>query len=425
MKVNKHRFAIEKSQNRKRLQYGEAELLLWVYLLKERALTEKQLYQYYSMYDTISYPGFWKKLCKFEEYGLIKSYKYRVGQNGTIIKYFRIRSLCYELLKKFDLITEEYENINVSTIPKSNLDHHFGTKEVILKSLIELRNTLDNYHTVYPSKLTRVYPITIPDGVLMSDDKLLYIEFDSGSETLNELKSKIQRYLHEADNSISKKEGILITLLDNSIPNRKGIDDRRNRIKNLINIISSLPEILTKSVPIYILPLSIAQKASLTFFKETSESRDEKVKTVASTLYETDIHTSFKYEEVDKIYTNYMQHYGLLPDHIELHNLDQYKNFFTFFQFKELGNIQDHKKIIQLLEVPCLSQGFTPEILYVVYEDEDSMHQDVHITGALKRVRYITANLPENYSDKPYVFVRDTKTKVKKVFDLALWPTLF
>jgi hypothetical protein len=79
------------------------------------------------------------------------------------------------------------------------------------------------------------------------EDKNIYIEFDSGSESLKELKNKIILYLTKADHHLQiRKEAVLIVLLDNSIPNRKGIDDRTNRIRNLMKVLSSVPEILSK-----------------------------------------------------------------------------------------------------------------------------------------------------------------------------------
>jgi Replication-relaxation len=136
----------------------------------------------------ISYPGFWKKLSNFEEYGLIKSYKYKIGQNGTTIKYFRLKEKGYNLIKKIEDVPKHYESEDITDIPKNNLDHHFGTKEVILKSLIALKEKNITGFRVVPSKNTRVYPVVIPDGVMQLDDKYIYIEFDSCSESLKELK---------------------------------------------------------------------------------------------------------------------------------------------------------------------------------------------------------------------------------------------
>jgi hypothetical protein len=72
-----------------------------------------------------------------------------------------------------------------------------------------------------------------------------------------------------------------------------------------------------------------------------------------------------------------------------------------------------------------MEPGCTAEFLYVIYEDEETMRTDIRISGALKNVRYITMDVSSDFVDKPYIFIRDTKSTVKKVFDQSLWPRLF
>lgn len=417
--------------NRKKLHLSYQDLYLLKCILIEKLLTEKQLYRYYTLllYEKISYPGFWKKLAKFEEYGLIKSNKYKVGQNGTTLKYFRLRQYGYDLINSHKVVSKYYENETLSKIPKTNLDHHFGKKEVILNSLIEFKDheSLFEKPQVIPSRITRVFPYVIPDGVLKLDGVTLYIEFDSGSESLTEIKGKVLRYLAEADQNTEggRKEGILIALLDNSIPNRKGIENRTNRIKNITRVLSSLPEVLNKNILIYVLPLFLASKGALSFLEEDKDyiiRRDLCI--ILDLLKQSNCHKSIEIIEGLDILTSYNKNYNFSPQLINIHEKNQNTIFFTMFHYKEIGNIIDYEKIVQLSEVRCLEPGCTAEYLYVVYKDEETMRRDIQITGALERVRYITVKTTSDFLEKPYIFIRDTKNTVKKVYDQKKWPNL-
>ncbi|MDR7074195.1 replication-relaxation family protein [Fictibacillus barbaricus] len=422
---------IKRDHNRKKLTLRYYDLKLFNNLLTEKLLTEKQLYRYYTTIHgkRISYPGFWKKLAKFEEYGLIKSYKYKVGQNGTTLKYFRLRQYGYDLIKNIKVVPKYYENEKLSNIPKTNLDHHFGTKEVILNSLIEFKdpNPILEEPQIIPSRIARVFPAVIPDGVIKLGEATLYIEFDSGSEALNELKGKVLRYLAEADHYTEeeRKEGILIALLDNSIPNRKGIEDRTNRIRNITKVISTLPEVLNKNIHIYVLPMFLASKGALSFLEEDKDYtiRRDLCK-ILDLLKRGNCHNSIEIIEGMDILTSYNKNYNFSPQLINIHEKNQNTIFFTIFQYKEIGNIIDYDKIVQLSDVRCLEPGCTAEFLYVVYEDEETMRMDIKITGALKKVRYITVKTTHDFVERPYIFMRDTKNTVKKVYDQKQWPNL-
>ncbi|MBH0169296.1 replication-relaxation family protein [Fictibacillus sp. 18YEL24] len=424
---------IDQGHNRKKLNIGMRDLVVFQCLLKEKLLTEKQLYRYYTIVNLgkISYPGFWKKLVKFEEFGLIKGYKYKVGQNGTTIKYFSLKQKGYDLLVAQDSVPKHYENANFINIPKINLDHHFGTEEIILNSLIGYEDLYPFYQepTVFPPRLTRVFPAAIPDGVLKHNEKTLYIEFDSGSEPLGELKSKVARYLDDAkeDKEVESDEGLLITLLDNSIPNRKGIEDRTSRIRNLTRTIISLPELLDKNVPIYILPLSIAAKGAVSYLGDHRNATfRSNARKISDLLVRSKCHNALE-SNTKEVTENYLRNYCITAHLIDVHEKTRDRSFLTLFQYKELGNIRDYDQIDKLAKYGCMEPGCTAEFLYVIYDDEEIMRTDVKISGALQKVRYLSleALREESFVNKPYVFIRDTKSTVKKVYDQRQWPNLF
>jgi hypothetical protein len=67
---------------------------------------------------------------------------------------------------------------------------------------------------------------------------------------------------------------------------------------------------------------------------------------------------------------------------------------------------------------------YETEFLYVIYDDEETMNEDIKITGALDKVRYLTAEVSEEYTKKPYIYVKNSKNTVKKIYDHKLWPSL-
>jgi hypothetical protein len=115
------------------------------------------------------------------------------------------------------------------------------------------------------------------------------------------------RYLNDAkeNTEVESDEGLLIIFLDNSIPNRKGIEDRTNRIRNLTRTLTSLPQLLAKNVPIYILPLSIAHKGAVFYlatFKTAKVRRN--VCEISELIVRSNCHFSLEVE-TDEIVNSY------------------------------------------------------------------------------------------------------------------------
>jgi len=419
---------IYKGTNRKRLTLSKYDFELLKFIYKERFLTEKQLYTYYTTLfsQKISYPGFWKKLSKFEEYGLLKSYKYRVGQNGTIVKYFRIREKSLSLLLEQKSLDETCITDIITTPPK-NLDHYIGTKETLVKSIIELYSKRYEINQVLSGRVsqTKVFPAVVPDGFLKSGTINLYVEFDTGSETLKELKAKIRNYIINSDRTLFPNEGIVLSLLDNSIPNKKGIEDRSKRIFNLYQAITSLPEFHRTWVDIYILPLKIVQKASVEFFSETPITIREKVTDFTEFLLSNKLLSKINVQLPEDFYIRCKNHFGLLIEDLLIHDQTNYCKFATVFLYMQPGNIRSNFNLKRIITLQLNSEIKT-EVVYAIYRDRDSMEEDVHLFGAIKNVRYISLeDIKSNYQESPYVYVISSKNSLRKVYTIEEWPTLF
>lgn len=419
MQFSDEKITLFKGGNRKRLTLERQDIRLMYILFIERFLMEKQWYRYYTDYlnQTISYVGFWKKVSKFEEYGLIKTYKYKVGQNGTTVK---ILGLNKEGLRLLSNVIPENQSSLVHSPPK-NLDHFFGTKEVILNSLIDV-----SIYEVYSTRgsQTTLYPKIIPDGVIKGKGKTLYVELDTGTETIKELKSKMLAYFQHLNKEMISDEAIVIALLDDSIPNRKRINDRRRRLRNIYQAIIYIPEFWRTWVDIYILPLNLSHLAARGFFLESLQTKELKISKLINTLIKVDKIRIVNYKEMDWHIKRLKDEFSLYFDKIVVHEDTGHTGFATVFLYVEPGSVRSHFTLKRIIEDRSF-YSITVEIIYVVYNDRKSMNQDVNLFGAIDKVRYITMeDLTDDYLVNPFVYERDTRSKLKKIPNNQKWPNL-
>jgi hypothetical protein len=149
-----------------------------------------------------------------------------------------------------------------------------------------------------------------------------------------------------------------------------------------------------------------------------------KIIQVSNLLIKSKRHQWLDCEDGLEIFNSYCLNYSIDPHLNDVHEVNQERSFFTLFHYKEIGNIKDYEQIVQLTKVPCMKPGYTVEFLYVIYDDEETMNEDIKITGALDKIRYITAEVSEDYTNKPYIYVKNSKYTIKKVYDHKMWPSL-
>lgn len=413
----------KKGINRRRLVLMEYDLQLLFILCIEQFLTEKQLYLYFIgiIKKRVSYPGFWKKLNKFEEYGLLKSYKYKVGQNGTTVKFFRLRNDGLKLLVNHNRIKADGLSNSISTVPK-NLDHFFGVKQMTLNIGTEL-GPIDN---IGPIKLVRgirskIAPKLIPDRVLICREQELYLEFDTGSETIKEVQNKVKIYLKELEKHIYPNSSILISLLDDSIPNKKGVGDRSVRIRNIYNSITNLEEFHLSWVDIYVLPLRTAQKIAIDVFRRTPLETRENILELMNYVY-----PFFKNRIPDDFWNYIMNHFGLMLEGVLIHDETSFTKFATVFLYMVPGSVRCQYNLERIGSLK-LSADITTEIVYAIFRDKSCMEEHVRIFGAIKGVRYITFEDYEtnDYQNKEYIYMKKTKNTLKKIEEKSEFPRLF
>ncbi|MCU9612735.1 replication-relaxation family protein [Caldibacillus lycopersici] len=423
---NELKVVLYKGKNRKRLILKNNDLFFLKILYAEEFLSEMQLYGYYTkiLKQKISYPGLWKKLSKFEDYSLVKSYKYRVGQVGTEVKYFKILSKGIEILAEKNLLTMDAEN--EGKVQVKNYDHFFATKEFILKSFIEFQKysfPIEDIKVLKGSQ-TKLFPQIIPDAAIHSGSKTLYLELDTGSESISVLKHKLRIYLENALEILFPDEAIAIILLDNSIPNRKGIEDRSKRIRNIYKELVSIPKFYHTWIDIFILPLRLSNNVIHSFYWQSPWQIQDRIIELSDKLIK-----SKKLIEISPISKDYYhifrQKFGIHIDRIVLHNQTKYYKFATVFFYMMPGNIRCINNLERVDNINSASD-VKIEVIYAVYPSKKTMIEEIKIYGAIKGVRYIALDeVYDDYECAPHIYVMETKKSVKKMNSVKNWPTLF
>jgi hypothetical protein len=246
------------------LKGKEVELLLLIY--KHRLLTTKQIFRWMEMNGGMKYRTLTQRLSKFVQYKLLVKHEYSLGVKGIRFYYYRIGIKGMEVLAdNGDVPLEELENSLLHRVSNiKNLDHYLATQEAVLKFSSTKRD--GDTESLHPHKSPLLLdntldekPTVIPDWILRNDLASIYIELDSGTETMTEIKDKVERYQTFAAAQPDTRHFVTFISIDHSFRTKKYYGDKTRRIGNMKKAILGSMNASIENLEIFVMPLRRAE----------------------------------------------------------------------------------------------------------------------------------------------------------------------
>ncbi|MDC3424295.1 replication-relaxation family protein [Aquibacillus sp. 3ASR75-11] len=323
---------VKTGPNGQGLWLAEFELNLLKLIATQRILESTQITKYHNLFQPASQETVKSKLYKWKEKGIIMTYTIK-KKFGNPPKIVRITNKGVSLLVENNYLPSYWENINVSGFTDgytsehstNQRDHNAGIKEMVITALAN--------HTLYFRKLDIEEPLIdsysprayeynelkgnidkdterlLPDWVLKKGNRLLYIESDTASEGLSQIKGKLDRYMEIARKEPDKEHIVMIGILDDSISTEKIYPkNRKIRSYNIKNLLIGKERISNLSV--FATSLGRTSKANLNILLGnkpfTNDGIELEVDTAIDALEHSNEHFDCKFETLDNssVYTS-------------------------------------------------------------------------------------------------------------------------
>lgn len=220
------------------LTKGELDLLFLLY--QQRYLTLSQMFKLISLDSDIKENSFRNRVnSKFVPAAILIAKEYSLGRVGFMFKYYRIGARGLTVLHEKGYISAEQmvsyrENFN----PIRNVEHYLATQEIVTECIKEcIKN--DRSYLTYSRGMTIFHKgmtsMVKPDWTVETEGTIIYFELDTGTETIKELKEKVEKYSVLFKSNSSKNKVLLIVELDESFLTRHALGTRQKRIANMKN----------------------------------------------------------------------------------------------------------------------------------------------------------------------------------------------
>lgn len=230
-----------KMVNRKRMGIilKDREIDLLHFLYKQKYLTSKQMQAYLRIPEGGPYQNFVTRLGKFSRYGLLDRHERALGNKGFRFYYYRIGSEGLKVLKRQRRISSSDQN-KMPKLATRNLEHFLATQEVVLQATLSIGE--ENLQSIAPFECKHLIdpkdelekPIIVPDWIIKGKSSpYVYIEMDTGSEQLSDLKEKLSRYKKLANIQSNMAHTLLLVSLDDSFSTRHFFGDKLRRTANM------------------------------------------------------------------------------------------------------------------------------------------------------------------------------------------------
>ncbi|MUK88194.1 hypothetical protein GMD78_07280 [Ornithinibacillus sp. L9] len=293
---------ILKKNAKQRLELSKTDLQLLAFLEQQRMLTLQQLYQVATEIFEIRTKeySFKNRLRKFEDYFLIRGYKYSEGFDGERLKYLVIGSRGISLLIKYNLLDSEYNKSKIYKFnQKKNLMHFLATQQAAINILNSLHTKVIKDEVSNETKYPNFYDLTLfshspsvfqytewirkeknlhrqnkgayhsniaknmngnsstfgktmtfvkPDWIIELQSKkakkaYINIELDMGTEPIETLIEKVFKYAILAERNKEELHIMDLVIADNSFSNRSKFTDGVKRAHNIVNRFAADPAI--------------------------------------------------------------------------------------------------------------------------------------------------------------------------------------
>ncbi|WP_058306272.1 replication-relaxation family protein [Gracilibacillus massiliensis] len=410
--------------NGKGVYIDDNDLLLIWYLFQQRLLTSKQLHQFANAHNTISYNTFRNKIWRWEKYDIV------VSKNLTSKKRFGNEFNLYRIGKKGFYILRQHTKLDNEDVSEklssyfhmTNYDHHFATQQMALEMYLAFKKEGLNISVMRPAKFRDGIKLDqvnfLPDALLFKKREIVFVETDLATESISQLKEKVENYLTLAQILPTFKFYVVFGLIDDSFPTQRIFTNNGfKRLGNMKNIFMVRNDIHIGNIDFYVTHMKRTRAIAYNISQKIKSKKNDEVKVAINVLQNLNKKFNYSFHALDnsKVYMHDMQDYLFGDKVLKLkHKADKAEVNVIVIKIEE-GNTKDLDKLYFLEHVMTnmLLKIHISKII-AVYSTKEQLMND-YIPYTWKNVLFVAnSELITHFQEEPAFYVLNkSKSKVK------------
>jgi predicted transcriptional regulator len=291
------------SNRRKGVILKDEEINLLFMIYKHRMVTVDQIAYWLGLKGESQLNSLRRRLTKFSSYKLLARQKYPLLE-GVYYYYYRIGPQGIQVLIDNDYIMSEddsdYKNI-LKTAQSTNIDHQLATQQVVIQVMKNLEGfdilSSHPFDSLFLREEKDDKPFLVPDWLLRYGDRNVYIELDTGTESMTNIENKVKRYKDWASINQNEQHFVFFISLDDTFKSSRHYGDKRRRIGNIKLKACELLEGSIQNLDVFSVPLKrSAATIERILTRGVPYSGDEKLKRLKTGIdVLMDMNDSFSY----------------------------------------------------------------------------------------------------------------------------------
>ncbi|WP_026801327.1 replication-relaxation family protein [Pontibacillus halophilus] len=430
----------------RRLVVDERYMQLFAFLQTSRLLKTKQLESLFVDYfgNSINDRTMRKRLNKFVEYDVLASKQLDYGVGAQKYNVYRLGDKGAELLQDYKLLEANMDSNHLySLFSKTNYDHYLATQEMLIRTLtgakayqahndVEAGQVFTNLHSINPSShpyldMESKSVLLTPDWIIKSNNKLLSIECDSGTEVQRHIVDKLERYMTLAHYYKDEEHHVLFGIIDKSFPTRIAANNNRSRrVSNIKQLIIELPGFINSNLNLQVISMERTKQVGprpLMLQPLTEDNRKIRMKVFYRSLArKADYPFSLTKRSKDieeTVLTAIKEQVGIKPDYIvEEEGTASSPSLSVFFMLRE-GDVKSLARLKSLSNESTIrilnAAGIPVKRVYGVYYDHDELIYDNVPINCDEHVFFSSIKSLAHPGCNTGIYKRLTKTRVQEV----------
>lgn len=389
---NKHKVWYSFKHSKKGAWINSKDLDLLQLIYTNRILTLKQIKRY-GRYILNSPESTIKSKLKRWFSNDIVSLEYLSTLGKPAVSCYKIGKYGFQILQNEGVIEDE-ELLEVTVKNIKQPSHYFGIQDVVIDTLIEMKDKRSNIRSTHPNYKTysssehilNKETIIIPDWKIETTEKrILNIEFDTGYQNLSKIKEKVDNYLELATTRPQEHHFVLFVVADNKseIYTTEYPANREIRIVNIKQLIGNKVANRMQNLDFYVCSAyrapSIASNILKGIYPITQSQKESELElAMLSVQLNDDVDYTISPIEASEFYLSdvpdelYGDSHHAMVDHLNNKKLD------VIFNIVEEGSVNAYDRL-SYLETLISSKRTKREVeqVYALYLSTAAMQNDV------------------------------------------------
>lgn len=373
--------------NGKRIVLKHEELLFLHELTIHRTLQVRDVYDFFRNVFRIAphTKSIAKRLGRLVSAGILMRMEERVNPTNLKTYYYKIGKRGLEALHKSNLISRDdaerlYQQIFYLKIPKSHTmaASHLANQTKVLGLSEDL--ALEHNRGIDDPELKKKGNVLISDWVFKRRNRTVFLEVDSGRQTLEVISSKVERYIHFAE-TVNENVVLVFSVMDDTV-SKSFTSDRSKRIASLKENMSPCQN-WPKNFSIYVITAERTPELILRILKRSEPlSQEFRGYVIDEWIEQLKGRTKGKFEIQDlaKETAYGSDRVKELEADFTLQLNEATRTRYIALIYAEEGNVQTYQRIRynHHRTKGTLIHGQRLDELIMVYKDKDFMSSEVH-----------------------------------------------